>query len=459
MPLPIDPGEPIDPQVVDELESDDDSSWWDASDDEENEENGPEIDLHEEEDDVDEDAFFDDDEHEVDEDYEIDLHEEEEDLEVDFFAEIGDSDEVEAYELSLAQSDVGQLQFADGPDLKSYLLALAQDGAQSIVALPPLVGRRSLDEVLIRPSGVFSSPPDVVSTSTIIGGNATRPLELGVPICLRVPLGLVSNGRSDLFINSAESARAGVCFDAQGAHGDWPRGLKSILSLAPGTKLPSSSILAEASAVELWLPPLDTISIQEFDSDDHVPLIRSAQALGSLIERLRGEVDGAPIGVRLLAADIETDLAQVLEAGPDFVILTGRGSSVPFVDRRAIQAGGLPIFHGLSRARAFLDTHSKGVSLIASGGLRLPLDVGIALALGADAVELATVPSLAFGGWSESISANEADQQMKNVVGTYVEQLMAVTRQRGLVDVHALSQNDLCSPLAEVAKALQIQTL
>jgi len=102
--------------------------------------------------------------------------------------------------------------------------------------------------------------------------------------------------------------------------------------------------------------------------------------------------------VKLSAQHIERDLEAALEIGVDYVILDGRGGgtgAVPLLFRDNIS---VPTIPALARARRFLDQCGRAdVTLVITGGLRLPADFIKALALGADAIAVSNSALQAIG--------------------------------------------------------------
>jgi glutamate synthase domain-containing protein 2 len=97
------------------------------------------------------------------------------------------------------------------------------------------------------------------------------------------------------------------------------------------------------------------------------------------------------------AQHIEEDLDFALEVGIDYVILDGRGGgtgSAPMIFRDNIS---VPTIPAVARARRHLDEANADVTLIATGGLRLPADFVKAMALGADGVAVANSAMQAIG--------------------------------------------------------------
>ena len=116
-------------------------------------------------------------------------------------------------------------------------------------------------------------------------------------------------------------------------------------------------------------------------------------------ERVREVTGGIPIGMKLSAQHIEEDMGFALDAGVDYIILDGRGGgtgAAPEIFRNHIS---VPTIPALARARRFLDERgaSGKVTLIITGGLRVPVDFVKAMALGADGVALSNSAMQAVG--------------------------------------------------------------
>lgn len=126
--------------------------------------------------------------------------------------------------------------------------------------------------------------------------------------------------------------------------------------------------------------------------------IKTAEEFKDFAEAVRDETGGIPVGFKLAASHIEDDIDFALDAGADYIILDGRGGgtgAAPIVLRNHIN---VPTIPALARARKHLDkVGANDVSLIITGGLRVPSDFAKALALGADAVALSNAAIQAIG--------------------------------------------------------------
>jgi glutamate synthase domain-containing protein 2 len=115
-------------------------------------------------------------------------------------------------------------------------------------------------------------------------------------------------------------------------------------------------------------------------------------------DKVRAVTGGIPIGVKLSAQHIEQDIQAALQIGVDYIILDGRGGgtgAAPLLFRDNIS---VPTIPALARARRYLDQQGrKDVSLVITGGLRLPDDFVKAMALGANAIGLSNSAIQAIG--------------------------------------------------------------
>jgi glutamate synthase domain-containing protein 2/CDGSH-type Zn-finger protein len=116
-------------------------------------------------------------------------------------------------------------------------------------------------------------------------------------------------------------------------------------------------------------------------------------------DRVREVTGGIPIGFKLSANHIEQDMEFALQAGADYIIIDGRGGgtgAAPLLFRDHIS---VPTIPALARARACLDKNgaSGRVTLIITGGLRVPSDFVKALALGADGIAISNSAMQAIG--------------------------------------------------------------
>ena len=125
--------------------------------------------------------------------------------------------------------------------------------------------------------------------------------------------------------------------------------------------------------------------------------VKEFKAFADRVREVTG--GGIPIGFKLSANHIEKDIQFALDASADYIILDGRGGgtgAAPEMFRNHIS---VPTIPALARARRYLDKQgaSGRVTLIITGGLRVPIDFVKAMALGADGVAISNSAMQAIG--------------------------------------------------------------
>lgn len=127
--------------------------------------------------------------------------------------------------------------------------------------------------------------------------------------------------------------------------------------------------------------------------------LSTVQDFKKFADRVREITGGIPVGFKLSANHIEKDIQFALDASADYIILDGRGGgtgAAPEMFRNHIS---VPTIPALARARRYLDEQgaSGRVTLIITGGLRVPIDFVKALALGADGIAVSNSAMQAIG--------------------------------------------------------------
>jgi glutamate synthase domain-containing protein 2/nitrite reductase/ring-hydroxylating ferredoxin subunit len=263
---------------------------------------------------------------------------------------------------------------------------------------------------------------DAVATEVIIGPRAKKPLTLKIPLFVSdMSFGALSEEAKIALAMGAELAGTGICSGeggmlpeeqqsntryfyelasarfgfsweniqkCQAFHFKGGQGAKT----GTGGHLPGDKVQGKIAEVRGLKPGQDAISPATF------PEWTSVAQIKDFADELREKTGGIPVGYKLSAQKIEQDIDAALEIGCDYIILDGRGGgtgAAPTIFRDNIS---VPTIPALARARHHLDSNGPGgVSLIITGGLRVPADFSKALALGADAIALSNSALQAIG--------------------------------------------------------------
>jgi glutamate synthase domain-containing protein 2 len=185
------------------------------------------------------------------------------------------------------------------------------------------------------------------------------------------------------------------------------------------------------------------------------------------------------VGIKLAAGNLEADLDFALAARPDFITLDGRPGATGAAPKFVKDATSLPTIFALRRARQYLDERQqKGVSLVVTGGLRVSSDFAKALALGADAVAVASAALMASGCQQyrlchtgncpvgittqdprlrQRLQIDQSARRLENFLRVATEELRAFARLTGNEDVHGLSLEDICTVNSEISGHTEIE--
>jgi len=254
-----------------------------------------------------------------------------------------------------------------------------------------------------------------VGTELIIGPEAKKPLVLDIPLFVSdMSFGSLSEEAKIALAKGAERAGTGICSGeggmlpeeqannsrylyelasakfgyrkelmakVQAFHFKGGQGAKT----GTGGHLPAAKNIGKIAEVRGIPEAQDAISPPTFED------LKTTKDFAKFADEVREISGGIPVGFKLSANHIERDIEFALQSGADYIILDGRGGgtgAAPVIFRDHIS---VPTIPALARARHYLDTSNASgkVSLIITGGLRVPSDFVKALALGADGIAIA----------------------------------------------------------------------
>ena len=250
-----------------------------------------------------------------------------------------------------------------------------------------------------------------VGTELIIGPNAKKPLILDLPLFVSdMSFGALSKEAKIALSKGAELAGTGICSgeggmldEEQAANSkyfyeyasakfgfEWDK-LKRVQAFhfkggqgaktGTGGHLSGNKVVGDIAKVRNLPEGTPAVSPPTFED------LSTPEDYKDFANRVREISGGIPIGFKLSANHIEKDIQFALDASADYIILDGRGGgtgAAPLIFRNNIS---VPTIPALARARHYLDKIGrKDITLIATGGLRVPEDFIKAMALGADGI-------------------------------------------------------------------------
>ncbi len=356
------------------------------------------------------------------------------------------------------------------------------------------------DDILIMSAPLIREPleeSDKVSTTTVIGKNAAQPMVLDGPVYIsHMSFGALSKEAKIALARGSAAARTAI---GSGEGGILPEerrcAYKYIFEYVPNLYSVTDENLQSSDAIEIKLGqatkpgmgghlPGDKVTEEiaqvrgrsvgeDIQSPASFADIRTGEDLRAKVDELRERSGGRPIGIKIAADHIEEDLEFCVSAGPDFITVDGRGGASASSPLFLRDSAGLPTIYALSRARRYLDSIGSQISLVITGGLRVSSDFAKALAMGADAVAVATGALMAAGcqqyrlcqsgkcpvgiaTQDEKLRArfdtDAAAVRVTNYLNVSLEELKMFARVTGHRDVHDLELSDLGTTSRNIAE-------
>ena len=341
-----------------------------------------------------------------------------------------------------------------------------------------------------------------VSTMTVIGKYAKKPMILENPVYVsHMSFGALSKEIKVALAKGSAMAKTAMC---SGEGGILPEereaSYKYIFEYIPnkysvtdenlrnadaieikigqGTKpgmgghLPGEKVTEEIAALRGKKPGEDIQSPSKFAE------LNTKEDLKEMVTMLRNRSDGRPIGIKIAAGRIERDLEFCVFAEPDFITIDGRGGATGSSPLFLREATTVPTIYALYRARKYLDSVKSDISLVITGGLRISADVAKALAMGADAVAVASAALIAAAcqqyricgsgncpvgiatqnpALRERLKVEQSAQRVANYLNVTLAELKRFARITGHSSVHDLSVDDLVTINREISEFTNIR--
>ncbi|UUM33032.1 glutamate synthase-related protein [Vibrio japonicus] len=338
-----------------------------------------------------------------------------------------------------------------------------------------------------------------VKTELVIGPQAKKPLKLSIPLFVSdMSFGSLSEEAKIALATGAELAGTGICSgeggmlpEEQAANSRYfyelasakfgydEEKLKKVQAFhfkggqgaktGTGGHLPAAKNVGKIAKVRGLTPGTPAISPPTFTD------LHTVDDFKQFANHVRDITGGIPIGFKLSANHIEEDIQFAVDASADYIILDGRGGgtgAAPVMFRDHIS---VPTIPALARARAYLDKigASGRVTLIITGGLRVPIDFVKALALGADGVAIANSAMQSIGcvaaricntnncpagiatqreDLRQRLDIEKSSHQLKNFFDASTELMQVMARACGHNELRQFNRYDLATWNREMAK-------
>lgn len=341
-----------------------------------------------------------------------------------------------------------------------------------------------------------------VTTMTVIGRNAKKPMVLGSPVYIsHMSFGALSREAKVALAKGSAMANTAMC---SGEGGILPEereaAYKYIFEYIPNKYSVTDENLRTADAIEIKIGqgtkpgmgghlPGEKVTEEiaklrgkkkgeDIQSPSKFPELNSKEDLKEMVSMLRRRSDGRPVGIKIAAGHIEKDLEYCVYAGPDFITIDGRGGATASSPLFLREATTIPTIYALYRARKYLDSVHSGISLVITGGLRVSSDMAKALAMGADAIAVASAPLIAAACQQyricgsgrcpagiatqepelrERFKTEQAAQRVANYLNVTLEELKMFARITGHNSVHKLCTDDLVTINREISEFTNIR--
>lgn len=376
---------------------------------------------------------------------------------------------------------------------------MAVTGKSRIAAMGTQMNMPNWDDILVLGAQLNPMPLDehaAVITQTVIGKHAKKPMVLENPVYIshmsfgalsretKIALAMGSamagsamcSGEGGILPEEMEAADKYIFEYVPNRYSVTPENLRNAdaieIKIGQGTKpgmgghLPGGKVTPEIAKIRNKPLGKDVISPSRF------PDVETKDDLKSLVSELRYASEGRPIGIKIAAGRIEKDLEFCVYAEPDFITIDGRGGATGASPQIIRDSTSVPAIYALHRARKYLDEIHSDISLVITGGLRVSADFAKAIAMGADAVAIASAALIAAACQQYRIcgtgmcpvgvatqdpelrarfKTEAAAKRVGNFLNVTLEELKTFARITGHENLHDLNVEDLCTINKEIS--------
>jgi glutamate synthase domain-containing protein 2 len=363
----------------------------------------------------------------------------------------------------------------------------------------------SWEDILILGSQLAKSPlndGDKVNLTTTIGKKSKKPMIIDIPVYVsHMSFGALSREIKIALAKGSSMAKTAMC---SGEGGILPEekeeAYKYIFEYVPNLYSVTNENLKTSDAIEIkigqgtkpgmggHLPgskvteEIAKIRNKPLGADIHSPSkfpgIDTKEDLKDLVDTLRKRSDGRPIGIKIAAGHIEDDMEWIKFATPDFITIDGRGGATGASPKTLKDASSIPTIFALFRAKKYILENKLDIDLVITGGLRTPADFSKAIAMGADAIAIASSALMATacqqyrvcnsGTCPMGVATQDPElrkrldiessaKRLANFFKVTKEELKVFGRITGNDDIHKLSVNDITTTNSEISEYTNIK--
>lgn len=366
----------------------------------------------------------------------------------------------------------------------------------------------SFNDLVFLPAQLSKKPLDYyrekINSKIIIGKNSKKPIEIETPIIIgAMSFGALSR-EAKITLSKAATLAGTIENTGEGGMLSEEREFSKylIVQYSTGRFGITEEILKKADAIEIkigqgakggmggYLPgekvteEIAKVRKVERGKDVHSPAyhldIRDIEDLKKKIDWLRDLTGGVPIIIKIAAGNVENDVKLAVQANPDIIAIDGMGGGTGAAPEVMLNEVGMPSLVALVKVRETLDKLNAKQELWIGGGLNKGGDFAKALALGADAVFLATPLLIAMGctycklcylgkcpkgittqdqNLRKNLNIETAAQNVANYIKNCTEEIKMITGACGENDVHKLNKDHLRALNLEISKIAGVKLI
>ena len=361
------------------------------------------------------------------------------------------------------------------------------------------------DDILFKAAQLYKTPlleDEHVNLKTIIGKTAKVPLEISMPVYVsHMSFGALSEEAKTALAIGSKMMDIATCSGEGGRNQrEFENAGKYIYEISTPKFTRNEDWIKSADAVEIKIgqaakPGLGGHLLKEKitteiaklrgipeDEDQISPArntdINSKQDLRDYVSQLKDITGGKPIGIKFAAGHVEGDLEYALYAEPDFITIDGRGGGTGAAPVFVKDNFAMPAVYAVARARKFLDKHQSQISLVMTGGYRTSGEICKSIAMGADAVAIATSAMIAVGcqqyrtchtvncpvgiatqkqNLRDRFSVDDSVARFVNYTSILKMEIDEITRATGKNNIHSLGYGDLITTNIDISTGTGIE--